>query len=165
MGLLTPKGKEFDVVSNLITEGLNLWGVDCKVYTPTHTEPDLDMDKYYYYDGFTVSTILFTDALTDVKLKGNKWSKEKNEYLEAYISIKDSINIFKGTVIDIAPAYHNDNAKFFVYETLGQLESVYLKVKLVPYRESLAVKLEAVKDTSTTEKVGNIIKPRPFLKR
>lgn len=165
MGILTPTNKEYNVVTGLITEGFSLWGQGCKIYKPIKTDKDSDRDSIHYYDGYTFSNILFSDDLTDIKMKGKNWSKERGDALDAYISLVDGLDINKGCVIDITPSFHNSNAKFIVSKVLGQVNSVYLKVSLVPYRESLAVEIAKDKDTSTKVDDGNLKVNKPFLKR
>lgn len=167
MGLLTPRDNEYQLLASFVQEALTLLGQECNVFTPIGSVKDIGMDSIKFYDESTSALILFADDLVNNKLKGKHWSKEKGEFIEAFISIQDATRIVVGSVIDITPAFFNESAMFIVNRIEGQVNSIYLKIFLVPYRKSLDVELVPEKDTSVkvVEEGTNIIKDRPFLKR
>ena len=168
MGRLTPRDFEYELLSQFIIEALNLHGQDCIVYPITNKIPDNDMDDMHVYGDSYKTTILFADVLTDNKLKNKtNWSKETGTAIEAYIGLDNAFNITKDTVIDITPNFYNNSAKFIVTNTYGQVNSVWLKVNLVPYRESPSVNLNNEVTTQIDGKVNEngIIIDRPKLKR
>ena len=167
MGALTPKDFEYNLLSQFIIEAMKLHGQDCIVYPISSKVPDRDMDDMHIYKESHKTTILFVDVLTDNKMKNKThWSKETGSFIEAYIGLDNAFTICKDTIIDITPNFYNENAKFIVTNTFGQVNSVWLKVTLVPYRESPAVNLTNTEDTKIDEVVNDdVIIDRPKLNR
>lgn len=167
MGLLTPNDFEYQLLSDFIVEALHLLGQDCIIYTPIDEVKDSDMDKILHFNTGVMSNILFADDLTNNKLKNKThWSKETGDVIEAYIGLKDCHTIVNNSVIDITPSFYNSNSRFIVKNVFGQVNSTYLKVTLVPYRESVATSL--VKESEIDGKVtdeNSITTNRPKLNR
>ena len=168
MGSLTPKNFEYNLLANFITEALKLHGQDCVVYPIKSKTPDNDMDDMHVYAESYNTTILFADVLTDNKLKNSKsWSKETGSPIEAYIDLSNSQFITQDAIIDITPNFYNDSTKFIVTNVFGQVNSVWLKVYLVPYRKSPAVNTDNTDSTILDEKIvtNGVTIERPRLKR
>lgn len=167
MGILTPEPKEYDFLSMNIVEGIKLWGQECQLYAVESRAQDGDMDTIKYYKKPLNGYILFADDIQDAKLKNKShWSKETGEYIEAFVGLNADDVLTVDTIIDIIPRYHNSNSKFIVQRILGQINTYYYKIQLVPYRESQATSTdpEKVVDGTVTDKDG-IITDKPFLKR
>ena len=168
MGSLTPKDFEYNLLSKFIIEALKLHGQDCIVYPIQSKVPDSDMDDMHIYAESYKTTILFVDVLTENKLKDSvSWSKESGSPVEAYIGLDNAMTIVKDTIIDITPNFYNNSAKFIVTNMYGQVNSVWLKVLLVPYRESPAVNLTNTESTIIDDKLieEGVIIDRPKLNR
>lgn len=168
MTLLTPSYREYELQSKYITEALKLLGQECRLYYVESKENDMSRDNIItYYDHVVESTLLFEDSL-EVKLKGRKWMKERDESIIAYISMEQVDKMEEGVIVEIDSQYFNDDTKFLVTNIFGQVNTTFIRVKLVPYRKSLR--------TNTSNEVKKtdefIVKPdtgikrsKPFLKR
>lgn len=167
MSLLTPETTEYELQSNYITEALDLLGQECRLYYVESKDSDLDMDNIITYSNHTVeSKLLFEDNL-EVKLKGRKWMKERDEAILAYISLENVDKIVEGVIVEVDCKFITEDSRFIITTMFGQVNTTYIKVKLVPYRKSLRTSTDPnkpKKDTFTTSPEG-IKRPKPFLNR
>lgn len=169
MGELTPKSFEYDLLRDFIKEGLNLLGQECLISIVKETASDLGRDKYFTYEDATQGYILFADDLSDNKVNSNNyWRKETGNYIEAYIKLPEPFNNLKNSIIDITPSYWNGNSKFKVHSSYGQVNSIYNKVHLVPFRDSIAVNVENTLEEKQDEievTKDSLIKHKSYLNR
>lgn len=168
MALLTPNFQEYELQSEYIAEALTLLGQECRLYYVESKENDMSRDNIItYYDHVVESTLLFEGSL-EVKLKGRKWMKERDESIIAYISMEQVERMEEGVIVEVDCQYFTEDSKFMVTNIFGQVNTTFIRVKLVPYRKSL--RTTTSKEVKKTDEF--IVKPdtgikraKPFLKR
>lgn len=168
MGKLTPVTSEYNLQSNFIAEALDLLGQECKLYLVKNSEADLGRDVYYDYESPVDTCILFADVMSDNKVnKDSYWQKETNNYIEAYLKLPSDYT-YKDAIVSIEPLHWNKESRFIIKDVYGQINSIYNKVHLVPYRKSKATDESILMEDKHKEFVTDIdgvIKHKNYLNR
>lgn len=179
MGLLDMRTKEYDLHSEYVRESFKLHGQECKIYFKKNMKLDKTIGELFEYYEPINSYVQFLDYPLDSKLKNKKyWNKEPSESIDVYVAhpkledltpvLGDADVDYEDAVISIEPRYYNESSKFIVYHQYGQHESIYRRLKLVPYRESTRTDMTTPLDEKgdkVIESTEGVKINKPYLKR
>lgn len=164
MGKITPSNKEFALLATFNREGFDLLGEECLLYTVLDSVEDSSNGKLHNYDNPIKLHVVFEE--NEVKLKSRNVNTETDGARVAFLKLPDvelPTNL-KDSILEVM-AFYNNNSKYVIRRVYGQVNTIYLKVEVVPYRES---KSYAIEDNKKKEEIidhGYLKKSKEFLKR